>query len=165
MPPVTSDQSDPDGGKPPSAGWQALVCELHVEDLAASRAFWCDILGFRIAFDRPAERFLYLERLLADGRDAQVMLCQRNGRWETGPMIAPLGQGMMFQIEVDDLASIQRALADENWPIHTPLRDVWRRTGDRESGQRELFVQDPDGYLLMLNENLGERPLASGLLT
>ena len=74
-------------------------------------------------------------------------------------MAYPLGQGMMFQIEVDDLAAIRQALAAMDWPLHTDLRDAWRRTGDRECGQRELFVQDPDGYLLMLNENLSERPL------
>lgn len=152
------------GGKPPTTGWQVLVCELHVEDIAASSAFWCDVIGFRVAFDRPAEKFLYLERLLADGRSAQIMLCQRNGRWETGPMTPPLGQGMMFQIEVDDLDPIQTALTNIDWPIHTPLRVAWRQTGDRESGQRELFVQDPDGYLLMLNENLGERALATPAL-
>ena len=147
-------------GAPPLTGWQALVCELHVEDIAASRDFWCDALGFRVAYERPAEKFLYIERPLADGRGAQLMLCQRNGRWETGPMHPPLGQGMMFQIQVDDLAPIKEALAARTWPIHTPLRDAWRVTGDRESGQRELFIQDPDGYLIMLNENLGERPLA-----
>ena len=146
-------------GRPPATGWQVLVCELHVADIGASRNFWCGVLGFAVAFDRPDDRFLYLERRLADGRGAQIMLCQRNGRWETGPMAYPLGQGMMFQIEVDDLAAIRQALAAMDWPLHTDLRDAWRRTGDRECGQRELFVQDPDGYLLMLNENLGERPL------
>jgi hypothetical protein len=29
--------------------------------------------------------------------------------------------------------------------------------GDRENGQREIFVQDPDGYLVMLAEEIGER--------
>ncbi len=42
-------------------------------------------------YQRPAECFAYLER--ADG--AQVMLCQRHGRFETGPMQPPLGQGAM----------------------------------------------------------------------
>jgi hypothetical protein len=31
--------------------------------------------------------------------------------------------------------------------------------GDREAGQREVFVQDPDGYLVMIAHDLGERPL------
>mgnify|MGYP001793804310 CR=1 FL=1 len=88
------------------------------------------------------------------------MLCQRAGRWETGPMVPPFGQGVMFQLNVDDISSLQDALARADWPIHSPLRDVWRNVGDRESGQREIFVLDPDGYLLMINQALGERPLA-----
>ncbi|MDP6874318.1 MAG: VOC family protein [Alphaproteobacteria bacterium] len=146
-------------GAPPSTGWQPMVCELHVEDIAASRSFWCEVIGFRVAYDRPVEDFLYLERRLADGRGAQLMLCQRNGRWETGPMQHPLGQGVMFQLEVDDLSIVVAALAARGWPIHTPLREVWRQAGDRQDGQLEIFVQDPDGYLLMLNQDLGERPL------
>ena len=146
-------------GAPPSSGWQPMVCELHVEDIAARLAFWCGIIGFAVAYDRPAERFAYLERRLADGRGAQIMLCQRNGRWETGPMQHPLGQGVMFQLEVDDLSAVMAVLTDRNWPVHTPLREVWRQAGDRQDGQLEIFVQDPDGYLLMLNQDLGERPL------
>ncbi|MDP6690955.1 MAG: hypothetical protein QF384_15800 [Alphaproteobacteria bacterium] len=41
----------------------------------------------------------------------------------------------------------------------SPLREVWRQAGDRLDGQQEIFVQDPDGYLLMLNQDLGERHL------
>jgi hypothetical protein len=41
------------------------------------------------------------------------------------------------------------------------LRDVWRRIGDRKGGQREIFLQDPDGYLVMVAQDLGERPLAT----
>jgi len=45
------------------------------------------------------------------------------------------------------------------WPIYHQLREIWRRAGDREIGQREFFLLDPDGYLLMVAENLGERPI------
>lgn len=74
------------GGAPPASGWAALVPELLVNDLTASLAFWCGPLGFRIAYDRPAAGFAYLER-----EGAQLMLCRRNGRWETGDMRQPLG--------------------------------------------------------------------------
>ena len=39
----------------------------------------------------------------------------------------------------------------------TALSGPWR---DREAGQHEVFVQDPDGYLLMLAQNIGESILA-----
>jgi len=138
---------------PPRSGWAKMVAELHVGDLAASLVFWRDILGFEIAFAREAEKFVYLEH--PEGQ--QIMLCQRHGRFETGPMLPPLGQGAMFQIHLEEIDTILAALAARAWPIYLGPREVWRRTGDRESGQREVFVKDPDGYLIMLAESIGER--------
>jgi hypothetical protein len=63
----------------------------------------------------------------------------------------------MFQIYFEEIYSILDTLAARHWPIYLGPRKVWRRTGDRESGQREVFLQDPDGYLLMLAESIGER--------
>jgi hypothetical protein len=63
----------------------------------------------------------------------------------------------MFQIYLKDIDPIIAALGAADWPIHTALREVWRRTGDAEKGQREIFVQDPDGYLLMIAQPLGTR--------
>jgi len=142
-----------DRNAPPKTGWVKMVAELHVNDLNASLAFWKDILGFAIAFSRQEERFVYLEH--PEGQ--QIMLCHRHGRFETGPMEHPLGQGAMFQIYFQSIDSIMTNLIARNWPIYLGPREIWRRTGDRESGQREVFIQDPDGYLLMLAHNIGER--------
>lgn len=142
-------------GAPPKSGWARLVPELHVNDLAASLAFWRDTLGFGIAYQRTEESFVYLEH--AEGQ--QIMLCQRHGRFETGPMISPLGQGAMFQIYLKQLGPVLQALEVQNWPIYLGPREVWRQVGNEQHGQREIFVQDPDGYLLMLAEHLGSRPL------
>ena len=87
------------------------------------------------------------------------MLCQRHSRFETGPMQYPLGQGAMFQIYLRELSAILDNLAAQKWPIYLGPREVWRRTGNREAGQHEVFVQDPDGYLVMLAQHIGERPL------
>lgn len=144
-------------GGPPKSGWAKMVPELHVADLAASLAFWRDLLGFQIAYGRPAERFVYLEH--ADR--AQVMLCQRNGRFETGAMAYPLSQGAMFQVYVTGIEPVLAALTARNWPIYLGPREVWRRVGARDSGQREVFVQDPDGYLVMVAADLGWRAVAS----
>ena len=140
---------------PPRSGWARMVVELHVNDLAASLSFWQGVLAFSIAFDRPDEGFVYLEH--SEGH--QIMLCQRHGRFETGPLEAPLGQGAMFQIYLTDIGPVLAALTERDWPIYLGPREVWRATGDHESGQREVFVQDPDGYLLMVAENIGRRPL------
>ena len=142
-------------GLPPKNGWSKLVPELLVQDIVVSLVFWQNILGFVIAYDRPEQLFAYLER----PEGSQVMLCQRSGKWETAEMAQPFGRGVMFQIQVDDLDPIIAAIAQAKWPVHSPLRDVWRQTGDRESGQREIFLTDPDGYLIMMNSSLGQRGL------
>ena len=67
----------------------------------------------------------------------------------------------MFQVYVDDLRDILAALTRTGRPIYAGPREVWRRWGDREGGKCEIVVQDPDGYLVMLAQDLGERPLAS----
>jgi len=144
-------------GAPPKAGWAKLVCELLVEDLAVSRAFWQGVLGFDVAYQRPEQGFVYLQR--PDG--AQIMLCQRSGNWETAALEPPYGRGVMFQVFVDDLRDILAALTRTGCALHTGPREVWRRWGDREGGKREIVVQDPDGYLVMLAQDLGERPLAA----
>ena len=141
---------------PPKTGWAKMVTELHVADLDVSLAFWRNIIGFEIAFNREEERFLYLEH--PEGQ--QIILCQRHGRFETGPMLPPLGQGAMFQIYFEEIGSILARLTSRNWPIYLGPRQIWRRTGDRESGQQEVFVQDPDGYLVMLAHSIGERLLS-----
>jgi predicted enzyme related to lactoylglutathione lyase len=96
-----------DGNAPPKTGWAKMVTELHVADLNVSLAFWKDTIGFEIAYRREAEKFVYLEH--PEGQ--QIMLCQRNGRFETGPMQPPLGQGAMFQIYFQDISSILANLA------------------------------------------------------
>ena len=140
---------------PPKTGWAKMVTELHVNDLNASLVFWKDIIGFDIAYSRQEEKFVYLEH--PEGH--QIMLCQRHGRFETGSMEPPLGQGAMFQIYLQSTDAVLSNLAARNWPIYLGPREVWRRTGDRECGQREVFVQDPDGYLLMLAQSIGERQI------
>ena len=144
-------------GAPPKAGWAVLVCELLVEDLPKSLAFWRDLLGFAVAYHRLDQGFVYLER----PEGAQIMLCQRSGSWETAALERPFGRGVMFQLEVASVAEIVAALAAASWPLHNGPREVWRRWGDREGGRREIAVQDPDGYLVMVAERLGERPLGS----
>ena len=146
---------DDEIGGPPKSGWARLVSELLVRDFDKSLTFWRDVLGFDIAYQRPEERFAYLERK----EGAQIMLCRRNGRWETAPLDTPYGRGVMFQVYVDDFDDVLARISAAKWPVYDGPREVWRRVGDREAGQREVFVLDPDGYLVMMAQDIGERPL------
>ncbi len=123
-----------------------------MSDLAASLRFWCELLGFEVAYDRPAARFAYLHR-----GPIQVMLCERNGNWEVGELSHPFGRGINFQMKIDALAPVLAALEKASWPLFEAPEDAWYRTGDLEGGQREFLVQDPDGYLLRFAQNIGTR--------
>ena len=140
-------------GAPPKTGWAKLVPELLVSDIGTSVEFWCNRLGFAIAYQRPEEKFIYLER----PEGAQLMLSQRSGKWETGPLDWPYGRGTMLQVYVASIAPIERSLEVTGWPLYAGPREMWRKVGDRQSGQREIFVLDPDGYLVMIAHDLGYR--------
>jgi hypothetical protein len=144
-----------DLGAPPKSGWAQFVPELLVEDLGASLSFWRELLGFGIAYERPKDRFVYLER--ADG--IQLMLCQRSGNWETGSLERPFGRGAMFQMYVESVDPILAKIQSSGQQLYVDLREVWRQCGNCEGGQREFFLQDPGGYLVMVAELIGERPL------
>lgn len=139
----------------PTGGFNALVPELDVTNLDESLTFWCGMLGFKVAYDRPSAKFAYLERA-----GAQIMLCQINGEWLTGKLEHPFGRGINFQIEVEDLDPILIALEEARWPLFRAPKQSWYRIGaDEESGAREFLVQDPDGYLVRLSQNIGKRTI------
>jgi len=140
-------------GHAPDGGFAALVPELGVSDIRDSLSFWCGLLGFEVAYDRPAARFAFLVR-----ERLQVMLCECNGRWELAEMRRPFGLGINFQMMVKGVAPILARLDSAGWPLLEQPRDAWYRVGDDERGQREFLVQDPDGYLLRFAEHLGTRP-------
>ncbi|WP_027132473.1 bleomycin resistance protein [Geminicoccus roseus] len=136
----------------------ALVPELVVTDLDASLRFWRDLIGFRIAYDRPEDGFACL-----DLNGARVMLEQRDPRarqWITGRFERPFGRGINFEIQVPAATPILQRLERAGWDLYMACEEKWYRAGDRETGQRQFLVQDPDGYLLRLAEDLGLRPLA-----
>ena len=136
-----------------------LVPEFLVTDLRASLRFWCDLVGFRVAYDRAEEGFAYLEC-----GTAQVMLEEHDlghRYWVTGPLEKPLGRGINFQITVEVVAPILDRLAAASWPVFMEPEEKWYRVGTVEVGQRQFLVQDPDGYLLRLAQDLGTRPAAA----
>jgi catechol 2,3-dioxygenase-like lactoylglutathione lyase family enzyme len=141
-----------------SSGRARLVPELLVHDLEASLSFWRDCLGFTVLYDRPEHGFAFLD---LDG--ASFMLEQRDKAartWETGPLERPLGRGVNFEIQVEDLDGILTRLTAAAWPLYMEPEDKWYRVGSMELGQRQFLVQDPDGYLLRLAGDLGGRPAA-----
>ena len=141
-------------GSPPPV-WASLMAELMVQDYPRSFKFWTGPIGFIPAFTRPAQKLACLTH--PDG--AQIMIYERDGDWETGQMEPPFGRGAVIQVYVKDATAMANVITAANIPFYVPLRDKWRDWGDRLGGQREFLVQDPDGYLIMVAQRIGERPL------
>jgi catechol 2,3-dioxygenase-like lactoylglutathione lyase family enzyme len=131
-----------------------MMPELLVSDIARSLAFWRDLCGFSVAFDRLYEGFAYL-----DLHGAQVMLEERGrGRnWITAPLDAPFGRGINLQIRLPKLAPILRSLEQASWPLFMPPEEKAYRTGAVETIVHQFIVQDPDGYLLRFSARIGQR--------
>lgn len=137
---------------------KALVPEFAVTDWRASRRFYCDVLGFHVLYERPEEGFVYL----ALG-DAELMLDQVDLGRTFGdrhrPADYPFGRGVNLQILVKAVRPMLASLEREGVALRRPLEDAWYRKNDKEVGNRQFVVADPDGYLLRFFEDLGERKL------
>jgi catechol 2,3-dioxygenase-like lactoylglutathione lyase family enzyme len=130
----------------------ALVPELLVTDIEASLRFWRDLIGFQILYDRPEEGFAYLKMGCAE-----IMLEERSEdrrNWVTAPLEAPYGRGINFQIECDDVTAAAARFSANEWPFFLPLEEKTYRTGTTEARVRQFIVQDPDGYLVRLSEQI-----------
>ena len=136
----------------PIGGFAPLVPELDVFDLEQSQNFWCDVLGFQIAYQRPESRFMYIEL-----QGSQLMLKQNDGNWETADLQRPLGRGINFQMFVDSVEPLLDSLENANWPLFRECHDAWYPIAGTERGNRQFLVQDPDGYLLRFAQDLGKR--------
>ncbi len=133
-----------------------LVPELLVSNHAASRDFYVRIIGFSVRYERPDEKFSYLE---LDG--AELMIEQETDFWTTAPREKPYGRGINLQIEVAALDPILSRLEEAGIALFSPVEEAWYRIGDTYGGNRQFLVQDPDGYLLRMFENLGQRTTPS----
>lgn len=138
--------------------WAALVPEFVVSNIEESLRFWCEYIGFKVMYARKEDYFAYLGL-----GEAQVMLEQydpNDREWETGIMEKPYGRGINFQIEVEAVEPILKRLQKVGYKLFIEVEERWYRADDVEFGQKQFLVQDPDGYLLRLIENLGERKVA-----
>jgi catechol 2,3-dioxygenase-like lactoylglutathione lyase family enzyme len=134
-----------------------LVPELLVSNHATSRAFYVYVIGFAVRYERPTEKFSYL-----DLGGAELMIEQETDFWTTAPREQPYGRGINLQIEVAALDPILARLSEAGIALFRPVEEAWYRSGDTYSGNRQFLVQDPDGYLLRMFEDLGQQAAPSG---
>jgi hypothetical protein len=82
-----------------------------------------------------------------------------NDKWDIAPLIYPFGNGINFQLEVNDVEKIYNLLKENGYEIAFKMEENWYRQDDKLLGNKEFLVQDPDGYLLRFSEDLGEKSI------
>ncbi|WP_237448837.1 VOC family protein [Pantoea sp. Seng] len=128
--------------------WNRMVPELTVTDFTASLHFYTDVMGFQIMVRRSDPEFAYINL-----GEAQLMLEQFHAEgWNTAELVKPLGRGVNFQIEVDDIECVLARVSKHGVPLYRDLRESTYQIGETTACQREFLVQDPDGYLLRFSQ-------------
>ena len=81
----------------------------------------------------------------------------KDDKWDIAPLIYPFGNGINFQLEVENVDKIYEILKENNYDITFKMEENWYRQDNRLLGNKEFLVQDPDGYLIRFSEDLGEK--------
>ena len=131
------------------------IPELSVSNLEDSLKFY-KTAGFKIEYERPENKFAFISL-----EEIQFMLQEitDDDKWQLAPLSHPFGNGINFQLEVNNLNRIYNNLKSANYTITFNIEENWYRQDDKLLGNKEFLVQDPDGYLLRFSEDLGEKSI------
>lgn len=130
--------------------WNKIIPELSVTNLEESLKFYT-AAGFKLEYDRPENKFAFISL-----GEIQFMLQEisDNDKWEVAPLTYPFGNGINFQLEVNNLDEIYNNFKNNNYKISFDIEENWYRQDDKLLGNREFLIQDPDGYLLRFFEDI-----------
>lgn len=133
--------------------WNKNIPELSVTNLENSLNFY-KTAGFIIEYDRPEDKFAFISF-----GNIQFMLQElsNNDKWNVGELKYPFGNGINFQLEVEDVGKIYSNFKNNDYTITFDIEENWYRQDDKVLGNKEFLIQDPDGYLLRFMEDLGEK--------
>ena len=132
-----------------------LIPELSVTNLKNSLKFYKTI-GFKVEYERPENKFVFLSL-----GEIQFMLQEisKEDKWDIAPLKYPFGNGINFQLEVENVDMIYNLLKQNNYKIAFEIEENWYRQDNKLLGNKEFLVQDPDGYLIRFSEDLGEKEM------
>lgn len=130
-----------------------IIPELSVSNLEKSLKFY-QTIGFKIEYERVENKFVFLSL-----GEIQFMLQEisNEDKWDVAPLKYPFGNGINFQLEVENVDKIYCLLKENNYKIAFEMEENWYRQDDKLLGNKEFLVQDPDGYLIRFSEDLGEK--------
>ena len=123
--------------------FNSLIPELTVEDIERTKKVYIDILQFKVEYERPENKFIFLS---LEGN--QMMFEQENGHWVVGELEHPYGRGINFEMTVSDVEQIYNRVIEAGIKPFRELKISEYRDGDKMIVQKEFLIQDPDGYLL-----------------
>ena len=133
--------------------WNENIPELSVTSLENSLKFY-KTAGFEVKYNRPENKFTFISL-----NNIQFMLQELsdNDKWNVGELKYPFGNGINFQLEVEDIDKIYNNFKNNNYAIAFDIEENWYRQDSKILGNREFLIQDPDGYLLRFMQDLGEK--------
>lgn len=117
------------------------ACTLPVSDLARSLSFYCEILGFEVVDETKGRR-----AILRAGDGELVLLSPEATASEPKFRGAVPGGAMAIHLRVGD--------PDQLWEAVHGAVSVLERLDDRDYGDRDFTIEDPDGYRLVLGRAL-----------
>lgn len=130
-----------------------LIPELSVSNIDNSLNFF-KAAGFSINYSRPENKFAFLSI-----GEIQFMIQEEttNEKWKIADLSYPYGNGINFQLEVDNVQEIYDNLINSGYEIKFEIEENWYRQNGKLLGNKEFLVLSPDGYLFRFSEDLGEK--------
>ena len=129
------------------------IPELSVTNLEKSLNFY-NTIGFKIEYERPENKFAFIS---IDEIQFMLQEISDDDKWDVAPLSYPFGNGINFQLEVENVDEIYSNLKNKNYKIAFEIEENWYRQGDKLLGNKEFLVQDPDGYLIRISQDLGQK--------
>lgn len=137
--------------------WNQMIPEFDVFSLKDTLHFYVDLIGFHIEYDRPEDKFAFIQL-----DDVQIMIQEidtTNMKWSTGELKYPLGIGINFQIDINNIDEIYDRLKNENYRIFVDIEENWYRKDNVLMGCKEFLVQDPNGFVLRFSQDLENKEI------
>jgi catechol 2,3-dioxygenase-like lactoylglutathione lyase family enzyme len=128
---------------------------ISVSDVEQSSRFYQRLLGCESGHGGPQyERLLHGDELVLQLHAFEVE--HHHGRI-ADPAVRPYGNGLALWFQIDDFdAAVEQAATLEAEVVLPPHRNP--PEGDGGPNHREIWLRDPDGYLVVLASPDGESP-------
>ncbi len=126
-----------------------LSLTLGVADLEQTETFYREILQLKP--QRSYDGNISVDFLLLKCKNTCIIFRQLADMEAEHPALLqnldrqPLGVGVQLEFSCPDLTVVRKAIERNQWPVNYELED-------QEHQRSEIWLHDPDGYLLVLNE-------------